>query len=608
MSPRTRAARLRATPVVRLASAALAAHRGAAMLLAAITLVAASVPAGLAIASGRLVDALHHGDDRDGTARALAGLLLALTVLFLFQQALTPVAQAVAEDLGRRMNRHVCVRVLTALHRPAGVAHLEDERTGRLLAAVNGGLGGTTVRDGLVGAANMTITRLGAAGGGLVLCAYRWWLGCLVLAGHGVAMVIVSRNYQQALASAEGTPDRVRRAMYLKDALTTAGPAKEVRVFGLADWLLSSYRAEFWSALKEVRRGRGRSGLASLASGGIVLVLHVLVLVPLTLDLRAQRLSVAEFTTYAMATTALLGLATVMPDLVNIAAGGRILGAAAELERWTSTYPAAAPGVAAPLSSSGSIVFENVGFRYPQSSTWVLRHLDLTIPLGTATAVVGVNGAGKTTLVKLLCGLYQPTEGRILVDGVDLREIDTGSWQRQFAALFQDWIRWGLPVRDNVLLGAPDRAADEKTLAEVARWSGLQQVVEELPAGWSTVLSRQFDGVDLSGGQWQRVGLARALWAAAAGARILVLDEPTAALDVRGEAELYDLLLQAVSGRTIVLISHRFSTVRHADQIVVLDEGKVVERGSHASLMAAGGRYSRMFTVQAEHFVGQEAR
>jgi ABC-type multidrug transport system fused ATPase/permease subunit len=315
---------------------------------------------------------------------------------------------------------------------------------------------------------------------------------------------------------------------------------------------------------------------------------------------------------FAIAATGLLGINAVNPDLVNVAAGVALLDAVADLEATTAASPpvpgaASAYPVAAPVPAR-AIVFENVGFRYPGTEHWVLRGLHLTVPVGRSTAVVGVNGAGKTTLVKLLCGLYRPTEGRILVDGVDIGDLDPRAWQRTFAALFQDWVHWALPARDNVRLGAPDHGEDDAALHEVAHRCGLTEVVEQLPDGWSTVLSREFGGVDLSGGQWQRVGLARALWGLRGGASVLVLDEPTSALDVRGEAGFYDTLLAAAEGRTVVLISHRFSTVRHADQIAVLDGGRVAELGDHATLTAAGGLYARLFDAQANAFVEGAAR
>ena len=240
------------------------------------------------------------------------------------------------------------------------------------------------------------------------------------------------------------------------------------------------------------------------------------------------------------------------------------------------------------------IRFRHVTFAYPTTSEPVLAGFDLTIPAGSSLAIVGQNGAGKTTIAKLLCRLYDPQEGAIEVDGVDLRTLDLDGWRSRVTAVFQDFIRFELPLRDNVApAGAPDDVI-ERALAEAGAL-GL--------ADLDTVLARGYPGgTDLSGGQWQRVALARALCAVRQGAGVVLLDEPTAQLDVRGEAEIFDRILAATRHTTTILISHRFSTVRHADRICVLEHGKVVELGTHDELMAAGGRYRTMFELQASRF------
>jgi ABC-type multidrug transport system fused ATPase/permease subunit len=220
------------------------------------------------------------------------------------------------------------------------------------------------------------------------------------------------------------------------------------------------------------------------------------------------------------------------------------------------------------------------------------------IPAGTSLAIVGQNGAGKTTLAKLLCRLYNPRSGTIEIDGIDLRRLDLASWRTRLTAVFQDFIRFDLSLRENVApKGAPDRSI--RSALQAAGAAGL--------AGLDTTLSRAYEGgTDLSGGQWQRVALARAICAVQGGARVVLLDEPTAQLDVRGEAEIFDRLLAATRNCTTILISHRFSTVRHADRICVLERGKVVEIGSHDELMALGGRYRTMFNLQAQRFGATE--
>jgi ATP-binding cassette, subfamily B, bacterial len=243
------------------------------------------------------------------------------------------------------------------------------------------------------------------------------------------------------------------------------------------------------------------------------------------------------------------------------------------------------------------IRFRDVTFGYPGGGT-VLSGFNLTIPAGSSIAIVGKNGAGKTTLAKLLCRLYDPQAGSIEVDGLDLRDFDLESWRSRITAVFQDFIRFELPLRDNV---APQGARDELVLNALrsAGADGLAQL--------DTVLARGYEGgTDLSGGQWQRVALARALCAVQLGAGVVLLDEPTAQLDVRGEAEIFDRILAATRHCTTILISHRFSTVRHADRICVVENGEVVELGTHDELMALNGRYRTMFDMQAQRFNATE--
>jgi ATP-binding cassette subfamily B protein len=249
---------------------------------------------------------------------------------------------------------------------------------------------------------------------------------------------------------------------------------------------------------------------------------------------------------------------------------------------------------------AAEIRIQDLRFGYPSRRDLVFDGLDLVIPAGQSIAVVGVNGAGKSTLIKLLCGLYRPDSGEVLVDGAD-PATDPAARER-VAVIFQEFTRYHLPLRHNVAIGARALAGDD-VIGRALHDAGADDVVGRLPHGWDTVLSGEYDGgTDLSGGQWQRIALARALASVAGGAGVLVLDEPTAALDVRAEAELFDRFLDVTRGVTTLLVSHRLSSVRHADRIVVIDEGRVVEDGSHGELLAAGGRYAAMFTLQASRF------
>jgi ATP-binding cassette subfamily B protein len=273
-----------------------------------------------------------------------------------------------------------------------------------------------------------------------------------------------------------------------------------------------------------------------------------------------------------------------------------------ELERRVADEQEAEAGnVPADGAPRESISFEDVVFAYDERP--VLRSLDLTIEAGKSLAIVGLNGAGKTTLVKLLARLYEPQSGRILVDGRPLTEYSVGAWRRRVAAIFQDFVHYELPVRDNVGFGAIELLHDDTRIRSALERAGALGFVDQLPDGLETTLSRSYeDGAELSGGQWQRIAIARALMAVEGGAGVLVLDEPTANLDVRAEAAFFERFLELTRGLTTILISHRFSTVRRADRIVVLEHGRVIEDGTHEQLLALDGRYAELFHLQAARF------
>ena len=253
------------------------------------------------------------------------------------------------------------------------------------------------------------------------------------------------------------------------------------------------------------------------------------------------------------------------------------------------------PPVPRPFRSG--FVFEDVGFRYPGSERWALRHVSFTLGPGERIALVGENGAGKTTLVKLLARLYDPDEGRILLDGMDLREYDVDSLRRNIGVIFQDFVKYDFPVRDNIAVGDIAQREDEPALESAAERSLADSVVKRLEHGMDQMLGRRFEGgVSLSGGEWQKVALARAYLR---DAQLLILDEPTAALDARAEYEVFLRFSELTKGRMAVLISHRFSTVRMADRILVLQGGELVEEGTHESLVADGGLYAELFQLQA---------
>jgi ABC-type multidrug transport system fused ATPase/permease subunit len=350
-------------------------------------------------------------------------------------------------------------------------------------------------------------------------------------------------------------------------------------------------------------RMRERSIIASLL---IVLAANGLVLWMLGAAALGHHLSLGGLVVYAQAAvgTSMIAFGGLNWALDGAAApAASVLRLKAAMGRASTVEPGSRPADAMPAQQ---IEFKDVTFAYPAApSRAVLRGLNLQIPAGSSLAIVGQNGAGKTTLAKLLCRLYDPQSGSIEVDGVDLKDLDLDSWRRRVTAVFQDFVRFELSLRENVI---PRSAADSAPSVDVAEVDAilagaLDDAGAASLAGFDTVLAKGYaGGTELSGGQWQRVALARAMAAVRLGAGLVLLDEPTAQLDVRGEAEIFERVLAATRSCTTILVSHRFSTVRHADRIAVLEDGAVVELGSHDELMALRGRYWTMFTLQAQRF------
>ncbi|MEU4742687.1 ABC transporter ATP-binding protein, partial [Actinosynnema sp. NPDC023658] len=413
----------------------------------------------------------------------------------------------------------------------------------------------------------------------------------------------------------------LREIDYLRELAGGAAAGKEIRVFGLVGWLRQRLRDTYLRFLEPLWAERRRIYLwpfVRYSVVGLVVVGVVFAVVGAT----AHEMTLTGFVLVSTATLALLRLAEHYPEAdLPTAIGMKAYDAVRRFSqhvdaeqvdderagpveaREVHLVPARRPTVPEPV---GAIRFEQVGFRYPGQSRVVFDGLDLTIPVGRCTAVVGVNGAGKTTLVKLLARLYEPTAGRITLDGVDIRAFPVEEWRARLSVIFQEFVRYESSVADNVGLGAVDFLDDRAAIREVVESVGLGEAVARLPRGLDTPLARHLtDGAELSGGQWQRVALARALFALRHGSRVVVLDEPTASLDVRAEAGFFEEFAGLARGATTLLISHRFSTVRHADLIVVLEHGRVGEQGSHADLLARGGRYAELFRLQADRFVDQ---
>jgi len=568
----------------------------------------AILPVGVMLSTGEVVGSIPRaiGEGLDSVAgqQALAGLG-ALGLCFLALQAASAARAALGAALGWQLNRSLEQRIMAAVARPAGVGHLEDPATlDQIGAARDVVFGGYRPCDAVPAMATRTSAWLQATAAAVVLATYRWWLALLVFAAWAWRAQVAKHQHAQSVTTIGVKAPAVRRSEYLRDLALTPPAAKEVRVFGLTDWLVDRFRAEMSTVLEraasERERRKGLWWATMLVTTAVTLLAYAIVGVSAAQgDLGLHGLAL-----YATAIAGIQPIVHLGVDNFLVEFGTLPVIAVAALE--AAMESSAAPGAPPPADAPRDAVrFEDVTFRYPGATQNALRHLDLSLPSGRSVAIVGANGAGKTTLVKLLCRFYEPDAGRITVDGQDLSAFDPGAWQRHVAAVFQDFVRYPVSARDNIAFGAVAHVADAAKVEAAARRAGVVDTLASLPHGLETVLAaHRTDGVDLSGGQWQRVVLARALFAASAGARVLVLDEPAANLDARGEAELYERFLDITRGVTTVVISHRFSTVRRADIIYVLEHGRVIEEGSHDELMQAGGRYARMFRIQAARLTG----
>lgn len=580
---------------------------GLALTLLAMTMVSGAAPAVAVAGTGKflttLPEAIRLGATSTAGHEVRSALLLIAGAVFL-SQLIGPLQQAVLFGLQRKFEAYLSRRLMTATVALPGLAYFEDPEFRDELAVAHWiGFGPVHTLQFLVQVFQQGAQLLAMAA---VAAVYAGWVPIVVLLS-AVPGGVASWRFESITGLARWRrSEDTRRADYYRNLAVTREPGKELRIFSLPEWARARQARHWLAGVKEMLALR-RTGLVWVLWLHAVAVAGVagayVVMLRSTID---GRTPVGTFTAASIAAA---GLSTSVVALLREASRARrssfympsamrVLGLAKADPRLdlSGTTPAR------PAVRSG-IRFEGVSFVYPGTDRLVLDRLDLDITAGTSVALVGENGAGKTTLIKLLCRFYDPTEGRIIIDGTDIRELDLDDYRSRLAVIFQDFVHYNLPARDNVGFGALARAGDQSALREAASRVGILEQIEALPDGWDTVLAREFGGVDLSGGEWQRVALARAMMAQAGrDSDLLVLDEPTASLDVRIENELYGHFAELSRGKTTLLVSHRFSTVRMAGRIVLLAGGRVVEDGTHDALIAAGGRYAELYEVQASHY------
>jgi ATP-binding cassette subfamily B protein len=566
---------------------------------ALLTLAGGLLPAGIAWVGARIVDAVvaAMASTAHPTAQVMRWVLfegLLVAALAAVQRGLSLCQALLRAQLGQRVNVMILEKALTL-----ELTHFEDsefydkltrarrEASSRPLSLV--------MRT--FGLAQNFIALLGF--GALLVRFSPWTVAILLLAGVP-AFIAEAKFSGDAFRLFRWRSPETRMQMYLETVLAREDSAKEVRLFALGQRFLARYRDIFTRLYREdralsIRRDSWGFALSLLATatlyGAYAWIALTTVLGGITLGLMTMYLML--FRQGQAAVSAMLNAVGGMyEDNLYLSTLYEYLD--------TPVPPPAGNAVRGPDPGDG-IRFEHVGFSYPESTEPALQDVTLHLPPGGSLALVGENGSGKTTLIKLLTRLYRPTTGRILLEGLDLQAWDEAALRARIGVIFQDFTRYQLPVGENVGAGDEPYFEDEARWREAAAKGQADEFIAGLPRGYDTQLGKWFkDGRELSGGQWQKIALSRAFMRT--GADVLVLDEPTAAMDARAEAEVFSHFRQLASARMAILISHRFSTVRMADQILVLERGRVIEQGSHEQLLAAGGHYAQLFALQARGY------
>lgn len=596
--------------------------------LGACTLVGGLVPIGVAYAGKRIVDAVV-AHDRNATLTWVLVELALVVAMALVQRGLGLVRNVLGLRLGVDINVTILEKALGLDLRFFEDAEFYDKLSRARREASSRPIQLITESFALL---QSIITLAGYAA---MLLRFSGW-AVLALCVATVPATIAEMRYSKlAFKIRNWRSPESRRLMYLEYVLANDEHAKEVKLFGLGPMLLDRYKAlseQFYEEDRRLYVQRAKwTQLLSLVGTGTFYAAYAAMAVMTA----AGRLTLGNMTMYVLAfRQGQSAFQTALAAIGGMYEHNLYMSNLWEYLRLASSHapsPArVAEQAAAPLSDVGAgagsaialpavapvagtgtflgtgkgqrgIDLVDVGFRYPGKDAWALRHVSLTIPAGESLALVGENGAGKTTLVKLLTRLYEPTEGRIFLDGKDLGAWDPVELRKRFGVLFQDFNQYQLKVRENVGMGSVDHMADEPRIARAVERGGAREVVGALAGGLDAPLGRWFaDGTELSGGQWQKIALARAFMREEAD--ILILDEPTASLDAEAEHAVFERFRALAQGRTTIVISHRFPTVRMAHAIVVLDRGGIVEHGTHEELVAKGGRYARMFALQAEGY------
>lgn len=576
--------------------------RAATMGMGILTLGGALLPAAQAWVGKLIVDgvvAAVQSADTDLYTRAVFRYLIIELILFLLgaglNQARRLIQQLIQLRLANRIRADIIRKALTL-----DLAHFEHpEFYDRLQnARREGGYKPTELINDTFQIVQNLITMGSFA---ILLLGFSPWLVVILLATSIPAFIAETRFSEQGFRLLTRRAPETRQINYLSRLLTEDSAAKEIKLFNIGSTLLGRYVTLFEKFFREDRALAVKRAAVGFTLGLFTTLGYYGSYAWIVWRAVHGQISLGDMTLYL--TIFRQGQSTfqsILSAVGNIYENNLFMANLFEFLGLAPEMKVASQPQKAPAAMTQGVAFRDVGFRYPDNDEWALRHINLTIQPGEKIALVGQNGAGKTTMIKLLTRLYDPSEGMILLDGIDIRELDPLELRQRIGVIFQDFVRYHLPVHENIGFGQIDAATDMARIAAAAKKSGADAVVEGLPAGYETLLGRWFrGGHELSLGQWQKIALARAFMREA---EILVLDEPTASLDAKTEYEIFRNFQDLTEGKMAILISHRFSTVRMADRIVVIQGGTIAELGTHEELMRREGTYAQLFSLQAEGY------
>ena len=580
-----------------------AASRRAALASGGLTLIAALLPAAQAWTGKLIIDAIliaiDQGMDAVVGLRFVAPYLGLEFGLLLISSVTGQVRSLFDRILQTQLTNHVNSLIirkaigldLRFFEDPVFYDTLQNARRQADTSALN-------IVNSTLQMAQQTITLVSLV---ILLVRFNPWLAVICFVSAIPSFLSQSHYAERAFRAVTRRAPEARLLNYLEMLLTGIESVKEIKLFGLGEPLLGRYRELFTRFYLEDRTIAQRRTVAGLGWGLLSTLAYYGSYAWIVLRTVAGLITLGDMTMYLVIfRQSQSSVRSFLDSLNRLYESNLFLDNLVDFLELQPLLVTCANPLPAPEPIRQGIEFRHVSFRYPGCETDVLRDINLTIHLGERIALVGLNGAGKTTLVKLLTRLYDPTEGQVLLDGVDLREYDLTSLHQRFGVIFQDFVRYQFTVRENIGFGQVDALDDSARIANAADCGGAGPLIRSLPQGYETMLGRRWEkGQELSGGQWQKIALARAFMRKA---EVLVLDEPTSALDAQAEYDVFQRFGQLMEGRIAVLISHRFSTVRMADRIVVISDGKIVELGSHAELMQLDGAYARLFNLQAQGY------